>query len=368
MVFQVPAPRYTRDTRVNRDGSGELIVPVRETPKPTRSQSIIEYGLFTLFSILLILTAIAIYTTYDPKHRSVPNSFDAGLKQDRINIVMIGIGGDPNVGGQDLADSIMLVSLKPSTKQAAVVSVPRDLWVHMGGYGTHRINYAHEIGNQSGYPGEGPGLLCDTVSNIFHQPVNAYVRIDFSAFEKVVDEMGGIDVYCQRGFYDYLFHDGFAQGWHHLDGKHALRFARYRYVIGPEGDNFARELRQQQVLNAIRDKLQHLSPSAAMNLIQVGSTLSTNTKTNLTTGQMVTLYRTFHDLKPEQIRHISLKPFTTIFDVTRIGEAGQAVRTRTGDFGELQQIETTVFTSSNEIAAPDEIRFASKPAVPPRAQ
>jgi LCP family protein required for cell wall assembly len=359
--------RYTRNTRLNPDGSGSLTPDARETPRATWSQSFIEYGLFALFGILLILAAVAIYTTYDPKHRVVPNTFDAGLKQDRINIVFIGIGGDSHPGGgKDLADSVILLSLKPSTKQAAVVSVPRDLWVHMGGYGTHRINYAHAIGNESGYPGEGPGLLCDTVSNVFRQPVNAFVRIDFSAFEKIVDDLGGVDVYCQRGFYDYLFRDGFAQGWHHLDGKRALAYARYRYVIGPEGDNFARELRQQQVINAVRDRMQRINPQAAIHLIQIATTLSNNTETNLTTGQLVTLYRTFHDIQPQQVRHVSLKPFTELFEVTRLGEPGEAVRTRTGDFRELQSVEASIFASENEIVAPDQIQFAAAPTPPPR--
>ena len=89
---------------------------------------------------------------------------------------------------------------------------------------------------------------------------------------------------------DYLFHDGFSQGWHHLGGKRALAYARYRYVIGPEGDNFARELRQQQVVSALRGKLQRLSPQSALRFFQAATTLSKATETNLTTGQMVTLY------------------------------------------------------------------------------
>lgn len=357
--------RYTRNMRVNPNGSGRFALRSQETPKATRSQSFIEYGLFALFGILLILAGIAIYSNYDPKHRAVPNTFDAGLKRDRLNIVLIGVGGDSHPGGgKDLADSIILLSLKPSTKQAAVVSIPRDLWVHMGSYGTHRINYAHEVGNESGYPGEGPGLLCDTVSRVFRQPVNAFVRIDFSAFEKIVDDLGGVDVYCQRGFYDYLFRDGFARGWHHLNGKRALAYARYRYIIGPEGDNFARELRQQQVINAVRDKMQHVSPQDAIHLIQIATTLSKNTNTNLTTGQLVTLYRTFHDIKPEQIRHVSLKPFTELFEVTRLAEPGEAVRPRTGDFRELQGVEASIFSSGNEIVAPDQIQFAATP--PPK--
>src|SRR5437868_7825430 len=276
---------------------------------------------------------------YSPKHRLVPNLVAQGLKADRINILVFGIGGADHPTQDQLADSIVLISLKPSTKQAAIVSIPRDLWVKIGQFGTHRINYAHEAGQSSGYPGEGPGLLCDTVSRTFNQPIHGFVRVDFAAFEKIVDQMGGIDVFCERSFYDYLFKDGFVRGWHHLDGKRALAYARYRYILGPEGDNFARELRQQQVMSALRDKLQRLSPQAAFQLIHAASTLSSSTETNLTTTQLITLYRTFHDIPQKDIRHVSLKPVTELFEVTRLAEPGMAVRTRTGDNRELEALE-----------------------------
>jgi LCP family protein required for cell wall assembly len=365
----LPAARYTRYSRLNPDGSGKFGRVEVEPPKPTRGQSVIEYLLFGVFGLLIVLAAIALYTSYySPTHRLVPNRVANGLKHDRVNIVVIGIGGDNHPTHDDLADSIMLVSLKPSTHQAAIISVPRDLWVRVGTYGTHRINYAHAIGEQSGYPGEGPGLLCDTVSDVFGQPVHAFVRIDFSAFEKIVDDIGGVDIYCQRSFYDYLFKDGFVQGWHHLNGRRALSYARYRYVIGPEGDNFARELRQQQVVNAVRAKLQHVSPQDAMHLISALSTLSNATETNLSTPQMISLYSRFHGVDQNNIRHVSLKPLTSLFEVTRLAEPGEAVRPRTGDYTELQAVTRDIFSSENQISTEDQIRLTASPAPPPQPQ
>jgi len=347
--------RPTRYSRVNPDATGEFERVPKPEPKPTRSQTAIEYVLFGVFGVLFVLAGIALYTAYSPKYREVPNRIADGWKADRINIVIFGVGGADHPTHDQLADSIMMVSLKPSTKQAAIVSVPRDLWVHIGRFGTHRINYAHEAGQSSGYPGAGPGLLCDTVSRTFNQTVHGFVRVDFEAFEKIIDDVGGVDVDCQRGFYDFLFRDGFAQGWHHLSGKRALAYARYRYIIGPEGDNFAREMRQQQVMSALRDKLQRLSPQAAFQLIHAASTLSSSTETNLTTTQLITLYRTFHDIPQKDIRHVSLKPVTELFEVTRLAEPGMAVRTRTGDNRELEALEKNIFSSEREIKTPDEI-------------
>lgn len=351
------SPRYTRYKKFNPDASGPYPVSERAEPKPTRSQHILEYTLFSIFGLLVILGAVALYYTYSPARSRLPNHFADGLKQDRINILLIGVGGDAHPGGgKDLADSILLVSLKPSTKQAAVISIPRDLWVSLGTHGTHRINAAHAIGADSAYPGKGPGLLCDTVSQIFNQPIHAFVRIDFAAFEKLVDDLGGVDVNVERGFYDYLFQDGFAAGRQHLDGHRALAYARYRYVLGPEGDNFARELRQQQVINAIHDRIVSLGPQDVIKLINAAHSLSNKTETNLTTSQMISLYRGFHDIKREQIRHVSLKPFTTVFEVTRFADPGEAVRPRTGNYREFQQLAKTVFSSEHEIATGDEIQ------------
>jgi LCP family protein required for cell wall assembly len=367
MQFRQKTMSYTRYNKLNPNGSGSFETRESETPKPSRSQSAIEYALFGVFAVLIALAAVALYTSYSPSHRRVPNRIAEGLKQDRVNILMIGIGGDNHPSHDKLADSIMLVSLKPSTRQAAIVSVPRDLWVSIASHGTHRINYAHAIGEQSGYPGEGPGLLCDTVSDVFGQPIHGFVRVDFSAFEKIIDDLGGVDVYCQRSFYDFLFKDGFARGWHHLGGKRALAYARYRYVIGPEGDNFARELRQQQVVNAVRTKMQSVSPQDAMHLMSALSTLSDATETNLTTAQMISLYSRFHGIDPNNIRHVSLKPLTTLFEVTRLAEPGMAVRPRTGDYSEFRAVARDIFSSERQISTDDQIQFAAAPQ-PPQPQ
>lgn len=338
-----PAPY----SRLNKSGTGS---PASTDdfgrpapPKATRSQTAIEYVLFAFFGILIVLAGVALYTSNSPKNKIVPNYVAEGLKDDRVNVLFIGVGGPDHPSHDDLADSIMLVSLKPSTKQVAITSIPRDLWVAIPGHGTHRINYAHSIGDDSGYPGEGPGLLTATVSQIFGQKIHGFVRVDFSAFEKVIDDLGGIDVTVKRSFYDFLFKDGFVQGPHHLDGKRALAYARYRYVLGPEGNNFAREMRQQQVITALREKMQRRGVTEIVRLIPALSTMSSATETNLTTAQMASLYRQFHDVPKASIRNVSLRPLTEIFPVTRIGEIGDGVRPRTGDYREFQALERSIF-------------------------
>jgi polyisoprenyl-teichoic acid--peptidoglycan teichoic acid transferase len=353
-------------SRLNPEASGRFQRPA-EPLKATRSDSVVEYVLFGVFIVLLTLAGIALYSQYSPSHKLVPNRVAEGEASDRINIVIIGIGGDSHPGGgKDLADAVMLLSLKPSTHQAAIVSVPRDLWVKIGSYGTHRINTAHAIGNDSGYPGEGPGLLADTVARTFGQPVHAFVRIDFKAFEKLIDDVGGVDVDVQRSFYDFLFKDGFTQGMHHFDGKRALAYARYRYIVGPEGDNFAREMRQQQVVQALRDKVRNRGPEFALHLVSIAGTLSNNTETNLTAPQMISLYRQFHSLDPASVRHVSLKPYTEKFFVNNLSDPGEAVRPRSGNYAAIQELTRNVFADMSQVGTEDEIKLVSQSIASPK--
>ena len=226
-----------------------------------------------------------------------------------------------------------------------MISIPRDLYVRIGSYGKHRINEAHRIGNQTAYPGRGPKLLMDTVSETVGVPVHAFVRVDFAAFEKVVDQIGGVDVYVERSFHDFLFDDGFEKGWNHLDGERALLYARYRYVNDVrEGTIFAREERQQQVIQAVQKKLRD-EDGAALRLIRAGKTLSDHTETNLTTPQMVWFYRTFGKVDPGSVKTVSLQPWVEIYEHRSLAGAAEAVRPRAGDFGELQGVVKNVFTT-----------------------
>ena len=108
------------------------------------------------------------------------------------------------------------------------------------------------------------------------------------------------------------------------------------------------------------------NPAAVVRLIGAIPTLSSSTQTNLTTPQMIALYRRFRSVDPKNIRHVSLKPLTEIFEVRRITEPGEAVRPRAPDYRELQAVEKTIFSSERPITTDDQIRFAAAPAPPAR--
>lgn len=343
-----PGPRYTKTV----DGK--------------KKRSLLEYLMFGFMGVLLVIGAIALYTQYAPSFKKVPNRVADGLKSDRVNILLIGVGGAEHpTGDTQHADAIVLLSLKPSTRQAAMISLPRDFYVRIGSFGSHRLNAAHFLGETNGYPGGGPALLMNTVEQIAGEPVHAFVRIDFAAFEKIIEQLGGVDIYVYRTFYDYTYKDGFRQGWQHMGGKRALLYARMRYIrASAEGNNFARELRQQQVIGALKDKVAHLSAQQALALVNVARTVSHYTDTNLTTGQMIELYSMFHNVDRKSVRNVSLAPFTEIFMVTDPADPGEAVRPRTGDYGELHVVTRSIFTSSKPIVTRDEIQLTD-PGPPP---
>ncbi|HEX7155194.1 MAG TPA: LCP family protein [Thermoanaerobaculia bacterium] len=330
-----------RFSRLDPEKFGRLAT---EPPKPEKATRVVEIVLFGVFAVLIVLAGVALYTSYSPDYQQVPNLVDQGMKDDRINVLLIGVGGDTHPGGgKDLADALLLVSLKPSTRQVSMISIPRDLYVKVGRFGKHRLNLAHSIGNESGYPGAGPGLLTDTVKEVFNQPVHAFARVDFAAFREIVDSLGGIEINVPVKMYDELFKDTFEAGPQIMSGDRALRYARYRYIKGPQGDNYARELRQQQVVDAIRKKLQNQGPEDVIRLAGTARALSRHTDTNLTTTQMISLYRTFKTTDRAQIRNVSLKPFMQYIRVRTPGEAGSAVRPWNGDYAPLHNLARNVF-------------------------
>jgi len=177
---------------------------------------------------------------------------------DRVTILLMGLdyrdwlSGD----GPPRTDSMMLVSVDPITKEASMLSIPRDLWVEIPGYSEHsRINGAYFLGERDRLPGGGPGLAMATVENFLGVPVDYYAVIDFLAFEQAIDEIGGIDVLVRERI--KISPIGELSYWlepkgHHLNGAQALAYARARNT---ENGDFDRAQRQQQVALAIIDRV-----------------------------------------------------------------------------------------------------------------
>lgn len=174
-----------------------------------------------------------------------------GETDDRINILLLGMGGLGH-DGPYLTDTIMVASFKPSTKQAALISLPRDLSANIPGYGS-QINNANAFGEQEN-SGSGPDLARRTISQVLGIPIHYYVRVAFEGFKDIIDSVGGVTVDVENTLDDYTYpvtgkedslsgryeHLHIEKGTQHMNGTLALKYARSRHAAGVEGSETLR--------------------------------------------------------------------------------------------------------------------------------
>lgn len=245
--------------------------------------------------------------------------------KERVNLLLMGI--DQREGEYEPAyrtDTMMVLTLDPVTLDAGVLSIPRDLWVPIPGFDNGRINTANFLGDAYDYPGGGPALAVKTVEQVLGVPIHFYARVNFTAFEDLVDRIGGIDVEVPYDIYDpnYPTSDyrtevfSITRGLHHMDGALALKFARTRYTL-PNGD-FDRARNQQLVLKAIKEKLKE--PQVLLSLFasapEIVARLSASVKTNLSIEQMQQLAALAAQVDNDRIRMAVLDQNYTEFATT----------------------------------------------------
>ncbi|HUD05830.1 MAG TPA: LCP family protein [Candidatus Saccharimonadales bacterium] len=187
----------------------------------------------------------------------------------RVNILLAGDSSDqPGHGGADLTDSILLLSINTQNHSAFLLSIPRDLWVDIPGYGWQKINAANDnMGtNFPGYPQNGMGQLQHLATTDLGIPIDYYALSDYGAFKDAVDAVGGVTVDIQspdpRGLYDPNTNLNLPNGSVFLNGQEALNLARARGdgygSYGFPSSDFDRTEHQRQIFTAIVKKAQTL--------------------------------------------------------------------------------------------------------------
>ncbi|MBU0614384.1 LCP family protein [Patescibacteria group bacterium] len=211
-----------------------------------------------------------------------------GEDDDKINFLLLGIGGDGH-DGPELTDTIIFSSFKPSTNEIGMMSIPRDLIVPIPEYGYRKINSINAYGEIEN-AGQGAEFSSQIISEILDEEIHYYVKADFDGFEQLIDAIGGIDVYVENSFTDtsYPTEDdlvqtiSFQSGWQHMNGETALMFSRSRHGTNGEGSDFARAKRQQNILLAVKDKI--LSPAILLSpgkLNKLASLFKDTVQTNM---------------------------------------------------------------------------------------
>lgn len=293
-----------------------------------------------------------------------------GESQDRINILLIAIGGEGHKG-EDLADTIMIISYQPSTNKAALLSIPRDLYVQVPGQEYYsKINAVHSFG-ESQKKDQGPELMSELVQDITSLPIHYYMRVDFTAFKNIIDAVGGINITINNSFYDYWHKISFPAGTEKMNGERALAFVRARYIEGPEGGDFKRAARQQQVLLALRDKV--FSVQTALDFTRANAILNSladNIRTDMQLWEMKRFYELARLIDQSQVHSAVLTtgPKGVLTGGTEVlgGVPASVLRPRTGDYNEIRQIALNILDSPSTVTspAPPEITSEPKPADP----
>ncbi|MDB5179073.1 MAG: hypothetical protein JWN01_1016 [Patescibacteria group bacterium] len=275
-----------------------------------------------------------------------------GEDSGRVNILLAGNSADdPGHGGGELTDSLMILSIDTKQNTAVMLSIPRDLWVDVPGYGHQKINAANADG--------GMDLLKQVVKTDFGLDINYYALVNYTAFKQSVDAVGGIDITVAsadpRGIYDPNIAKAdkgplvLKNGLQHLDGQTALNLARARndptpdgrYGYGlPKGD-FDRAANQRLMLLALKTKI--LSAGVMSNPLKIGQlldALGSNVKTDFQTNELRRLYDLGSKIDSGKIQSLALTDGTSPLVVnytTSDGQAALAPAAGVDDFGDIQR-------------------------------
>jgi len=235
-------------------------------------------------------------------------------ESERVNILLLGIDKRPDEQ-YARTDTMILISVDPATGKAGMLSIPRDLWVTVPGYGENRINTAHYTGDKNGYPGGGPALAMKTVQYNLGVPVHFYVRVDFDGFRRIIDTLGGIDIDVPQTINDPKYPDenyGYdpfyiEKGPHHLDGAAALKYARTRATSGAD---FDRSRRQHPVLLAIRE--QALAIGVIPKIPELWNTMAGTVQTDLQLVDILELTKLADKISGDDIQSVVVDHTMTV--------------------------------------------------------
>lgn len=194
-----------------------------------------------------------------------------------VSILLLGVDtGDLGRTEQGRSDSMVVVTINPHTQKTTLLSIPRDTYTEILGYGTSdKINHAYAFG--------GTAMSINTVQQMLDIPIDFYVMVNMAGIQEIVDAVGGITVESPLTFNQNGY--DFVQGTNQLDGEAALAFARMRYE-DPAGDT-GRQGRQRLVIEAVIRKL--ATPETLLNYQAVLETLSANMQTSFQLSDFYTL-------------------------------------------------------------------------------
>lgn len=200
-----------------------------------------------------------------------------------INILLLGIdnGAYGRTEEDGRSDTMLLLTVNPTTKKSQLLSIPRDTYTEIVGTGSYdKLNHAYAYGKAH--------MVINSVEKLLDTTIDFYVQINMEGLIEFVDAVGGIEVTSPLTFTyeNRTFVEGKTEV---LDGTSALKFARMRYD-DPDGD-YGRQKRQRIVIEKLVEKLMRLS--SVTNFEQIMNAVSKNVKTDIPLGQVMAFKNTY---------------------------------------------------------------------------
>jgi len=315
------------ETKLESGGGSMLPSRGRRSQKPRKSKRLFFKFILTISLLFVLLCGgylVYLFMQLDDTlgDISADNPVVDIPKEERASqkpMVLLLLGLDTREATRTLnTDVIMAFAVNPKTKKATLVSIPRDLRMQPTGYKEQKANAFYSISQRYGKDKpEGPnGLVKKMFGELLDIPIDYLTVINFKTFEDVIDELGGIEVDVDMNMCYIDNADGtniqLTKGFQKLSGKQALDFVRYRHSTAKCGKNrtaessdLERNIRQQQVLSAMIDKMTSLG--GLLKLDNIFKAVGTNVKTDIPKSQLKSFLTTYAMIKKEDITYISIE-------------------------------------------------------------
>ena len=315
--------------------------------------------LLLILTCLLLFITVAGATYYWATGGTFQKARRAGAEvvglPHKVNILVMGVDERSDDVGR--SDTMMVVTVDTSTKQVSLLSIPRDTRVKIPGYGWDKINHAYADG--------GHKLSLKTVEDLLGIPMDYYVLVNFAAFNKIVDAVGGVTIDVEKRMYyedpyDNLVID-LQPGEQKLDGRTAIKYVRYR---DEEGD-IGRIARQQKFIKAMLNEV--ASPFILPRVPSIIREVNAAITTDMTTADMLKLAKLLNDAskaglkaamvpgKPAYIDDISY----WLPDISELRAYVAASQGMTADDKYFAEVKTTA--SQYERSIPKEMKIIEQP-------
>jgi polyisoprenyl-teichoic acid--peptidoglycan teichoic acid transferase len=311
-----------------------------------------------------------------------------GEKEGRINILLLGMRGENVPGGGLLADTIMVMSIKPDENKAALMSIPRDLYVDNPGWGNKtKINAVYAAGEENGKK-QGISDMEKVVGDVTGIPIHYAVTINFAGFTDLVDALGGVEVDLDQPFTESLqFQEPHVcdpnvftvptgqyqykkdkkgrivaqyplcinkdaecggsfelpAGKNILDGQKALCYARARYST----NDFERAKRQQIIIQQIKAKALQIGTLTDFGKVNgVLNALGNNVRTDMEPWEMQKLFSLYQKMSNPQIyqRVLENTDEGLLYNPPETPEAGYILLPRGDNYDKIRELFQNVFT------------------------